>query len=244
MHTLIRRTVPLDQNEASGFDRLGKMVDEADVRRDKMAATSFDVAISKFHFARRKTDAYEQLIDLATALEATLLGGDADTAEVTLRLKYRAAALLWCDTDPAQAIFDDVGRLYGLRSRLVHGGDLKSSQLRSMITGISTASDEEAFGISRDRAVDRLRDLVRRAILARMCLAAGDEPLWPFHNQTQVDRALSNPPVAAAWRARWRDDLGQMGVGFAADRARDASEFLAREDALEERGDSTRTKRG
>jgi|ERR1017187_4681684 hypothetical protein len=66
-----------------------------------------------------------------------------------------------------ESIFRDVGALYGLRSKLVHGGDIKESDLRKIITGVSMIPDGALFGVAVAFAVDRLRDLVRRSFLAR-----------------------------------------------------------------------------
>jgi hypothetical protein len=88
--------------------------------------------------------------------------------------------LLATDADPARAIFDDVNHLYRLRSKLVHGGQITQKELRKRIGLISTVpaeSIEHRFSVALGYAVDRMRDLVRRAILARLCLAAGPDPL-------------------------------------------------------------------
>jgi hypothetical protein len=49
---------------------------------------------------------------------------------------------------------------------------------------------ETMFGIALGFALDRRRDLVRRSILARLGLAAGDDPPWPLRGDTPVDRHL------------------------------------------------------
>lgn len=43
------------------------------------------------------------------------------------------------------------------------------------------------FGIAAAQAVDRMRDLVRRAILACLCLAAGTEPIRPFNRKASME---------------------------------------------------------
>jgi hypothetical protein len=85
----------------------------------------------------------------------------------TISLRTRVAALLATDDDAGKALFDDVGQLYGLRSRIVHGGQIKQKDLRKVIARISTVPEDAAehFGIALGYAVDRMRDLVRRAIL-------------------------------------------------------------------------------
>jgi len=59
------------------------------------------------------------LVDIGVGLEAALLGG-ADHEEIGLRLGSRAAALLSTTTDVAATIYEDVKRLYNLRSLIVH----------------------------------------------------------------------------------------------------------------------------
>jgi hypothetical protein len=64
---------------------------------------------------------------------------------------------------------------------LVHGGQIKDKDLRKAIRAISTVPDdavERRFGVAVGYAIDRMRDLVRRAILARLCLAVQPDPLW------------------------------------------------------------------
>ena len=43
-----------------------------------------------------------------------------------------------------------------------------------------------------------MRDLVRRAILARLCLAAKPDPLWPFAGDATVDAILADDAQRAA----------------------------------------------
>lgn len=81
---------------------------------------------------------------------AALIGGRI-ASELTLRLKARAAALLVTDDDPAQALFTDVGQLYDLRFKLVHGGQITQKDLRKIIAKISTVpadATERHFGVA------------------------------------------------------------------------------------------------
>jgi hypothetical protein len=179
LYQLVRRTIRLTGQEGAAFTAIGDLIDTAEVKREGMASTSFDVAVSNFSLSHGSGSPYEHLVDLATALEAVLLGGDKETDGLTVRLRNRAAALLATDGDPARAVFDDVGQLYTLRSKLVHGGRITQKELRRIIARISTVpagSAEQRLGVALAYAIDRMRDLVRRAILARLCLAEGAEP--------------------------------------------------------------------
>ncbi len=227
--TLVRRAVWLAEQHALAFEAIGELVDQADVRREGMAATSFDVALSKFNASHHQENPYETLVDLATALEAILAGGETETDGLTLRLRNRTAALLATDRDAGRAIFLDVGLLYGLRSKLVHGGQIKQSDLRRDLGKISTMPEGEAdsrFGIAIGYAVDRMRDLVRRAILARLCLAAEPDPLWPFSGSIGVDALLSDDEIRSHWRERWHEKLAALGIEAAANPPVAAVNFL------------------
>jgi hypothetical protein len=233
LDTLVRRTVRLTGDEGVAFAALGDLIDAADVRREGMVATSFDVALSKFNHSHSSNSAYEHLVDLATALEAALIGAEKETEGLTLRLRSRVAALLVTDDDPAMALFDDVGQLYGLRSKLVHGGQIKQKELRRIIQRISTVPADTAthhFGVAVGYAVDRMRDLVRRAILARLCLASRPDPVWPFEGDTAVDAILADDLQRAAGRQRWHERLAALGVEYAAGPPRSAVDFLSQDD--------------
>lgn len=56
-------------------------------------------------------------------------------------------------------------------------------------------------------AVERLRDLVRRSLLARICLATGDTPLWPLGADTGVDAAMVDDFRRKSLREAWRGTL-------------------------------------
>lgn len=228
----VRRTVRLTPSEAPAFAALSALIDEAAVKREGLVATSIDVALSKFNRSFIPDSPFEHLVDLATALEAALIG-EKETEGLTLRLCSRVAALLATDDDPALALFDDVKVLYGLRSKLVHGGQIKEKDLRKAIGRVSTIRGESfdsLFAISLGHAVDRMRDLVRRAILARLCLAAGASPIWPFDGNTHVDAILSDDTKRASWRARWHTKLEELGVAYAGAAPRLAVDYLSGED--------------
>jgi len=77
----------------------------------------------------------------------------------------------------------------------VHGGQIKQSDLRRDLRKISTMPEgaaDDRFGVAIGYAVDRMRDLVRRAILARLCLAAESDPVWPFSGSVSVDALLAD----------------------------------------------------
>jgi Apea-like HEPN len=227
----VRRTARLSSTQEGALKAIGALIDDADIKREGMAMTSFDVAVRKFHLSYRSGAQFEQLVDLATALEATLAGGGDDNQGLTLRLRGRAAALLATDDDPATAIFTDVGLLYGLRSVLVHGGRIKETRLRGMVGRISTAPEDRptlTFPVALGHAVDRMRDLVRRAILARLGLAGGPDPLWAFDaDDIPVDALLADDRTRERWRTSWRSRLDDLGVDGAAGPPHAAADYLS-----------------
>jgi hypothetical protein len=223
------RVLELDGTETDRFDAIARLIDGAAIAREGMATTSFDTALRKFHRSFAAGDPYDRVVDLATALEAALVSSKKDAEGLSLRLRSRAAALLATEADPAQAIFNDITQLYDLRSRLVHGGELTQRDLVKMVQKISTVPDDRAesmFGIGLGFALDRLRDLVRRAILARLGLAAGDDPLWPLRGDAPVDLQLSDDSKRVEWRQRWRWVLEDAGIGGASNAQHPAIDYL------------------
>lgn len=229
---LIRRTVRLSEKDGPAFEALSGLIDSAEVPQAGMVTTSFGIAFNKFSGAF-KSVWYENLVDLATAFEGIFIGDSKETEGLTLRLRSRAAALLATSEDSARSIFDDVAKLYDLRSRIVHGGQIRLSDLRKVIAKISTVQPgtaDNALGVALGQAVDRMRDLVRRAILARLCLADKPDALWPFIGQTPVDAILADDQQRAVWRTRWHAKLDDLGVGYAAELPHSAVSFLSRDD--------------
>jgi len=96
---------------------------------------------------------------------------------------------------------------------------IAEKDLLKWLKAVSTVPDDAMYGIAFSFAMDRLRDLVRRSFLARLCLASGDEPLWRFETSAPVDTALADETDRARWRQSWRDMLASLGVTAAADPA-------------------------
>ena len=216
---LMQRIISLSDADGAAFTALGQLIDAAAVARKDKAATSFDVALYEFSHSYEPGAAHEHIVDLATALEAIATGDDKETEAVSLRLRSRAATLLACDRDPAPTVFRDVGKLYGLRSQLVHGSSIGAGDLEKLLRGVSTVPTNAPSGVVWSFAVDRLRDLVRRLFLARLCLAEGPSPIWPFTGSTPVDALLSDGAERERWRQTWRDRLAALGAAQAADPA-------------------------
>jgi hypothetical protein len=222
--SLIRRTVRIGAEYGDVLSAVKSLLDSVWTDQPDMAVTSLSMAFRKFSASFLNEPWFEQIVDLSTALEAVLSGTDKE--DISLRLRTRAAALLATPNDPPRSIFEDVGLLYGMRSTLVHGGNLAMAKVKKDISKLSTVKEELREAIRVAQAVDRLQDLVRRAILARICLAGGDQPLWPLGGSTNVDAALADDTERARWRSSWTQQLQEVGVSGAGDRARPAVDFL------------------
>jgi hypothetical protein len=195
---------------------------------DDKSPHSLGIALSRFGRSFVTRPWFDMLVDIAVGLEAALLGG-ADNEEIGLRLRSRAAALLATPLDPAGTIYEDVKRLYNLRSVIVHGSNPTTQKLEGHAYGISTAARSPHTGDKWALALDRSRDLLRRAILARGFLT--DAGMWPTTGRKgqrfDVDGRLVEPTGREVWRQTWRSALEDIGLASAADEATPASLEIA-----------------
>jgi hypothetical protein len=212
---MVRRTARLNANSA--IAGLGDLLERVQPKPEGWVVVPFVLALQKYTMSYHAHSQAEQMVDLATALEAALSGQR--STEVLLRLRSRAAALLQTERDPAGVIFDDIGHLYELRSRLVHGGRTSSKDYEKLLRKLSVIEPSIPVGVAGAYAVDRFRDIVRRALLSRIGLAQGTEPLWSLMEDRTVDRSLADDATRREWRSSWRAQLHQIGAGDAADPA-------------------------
>ena len=222
--SMVRRVVIIDADTDRQVTGLQQLINAANRPTEGMHFTSLAMAKHKFTMSFHAFSWWEQIVDLSTALEAALAGKT--SSDVLLRLKTRAAALLSTSDDPAQQIFADLGELYSLRSLLVHGGDITSRELERRVRRVSTVPPEVGFGVATAYAVDRLRDLVRRALLARICLALPETSPWPLDDDPQVDASLADDQTRSDWKRAWRGALLDVGAGRSADQAIVASDAI------------------
>lgn len=234
---LIRRTAVLGEPDRERLAGINRLVSILDVGNEDKHFTSMRTAHYKFILSFHAHEWWDQIVDLSTALEGALSG--TDSTDVILRLKTRAAALLATPEDPAQEIFNDLGVLYGLRSKLVHGGEISTKSLSREISKITTVPKADMLGIATAHAVDRLRDLVRRALLCRLALATGDEPPWPISRDPGVDAALADDRTRRAWRLAWRETLSGFDAAWSADRVRPGTHALGTDDTEQADGHGT-----
>ena len=226
--SMVRRTTRLEPSDVGRFAGLAEIIAAVEREPRGMLLSSFGMAKHRFQMSYHAHAWYEQIVDLTIALEATLSGKD--KTDVLLRLRTRSAALLATETDPAGAIFKDVGLLYELRSKLIHGNAFKPQRLTKVSKSITTVPGDSPPGEAVDHAVDRLRDLVRRALLARMCLATCEPPLWPLDEDEGVDAQLADTSTRKKWCSTWRDALRSFDAHGSVDRPRTAVSFISQED--------------
>jgi hypothetical protein len=178
----------------------------------KGATPSLLVAIDRYGSSYLGRSWRDVVIDLAIGLEAALIG-TSDDEGISLRLKLRSALLLSTDGDDERTIYKDVGELYGLRSSLVHGTAIKPRLLEKLPTRVLAGRRSHFPGEQLVLIEDRWRDLLRRAILARLCLGLAPSPLWGWRGtEPQVDSILLDSELRAVWRARVRDRLATIGL--------------------------------
>jgi hypothetical protein len=99
-----------------------------------------------------------------------------------------------------------------------------------MVKALSTVPDATPPGLALEYAVDRLRDLVRRGLLMRMCLATVDdagEEHWRLGDDVGVDAALADDSKRTEWRGSWRDRLAGFGASAAAERATPLTDIVS-----------------
>ena len=118
-------------------------------------------------------------------------------------------------------MFDEIGALYEMRSNLVHGTPTNDRHRRRLLTAMQSSQTSELMGERFAVIVDRARDLLRRAIIARLCLSEGARPLWPWSTPRgfSVDRELLNAGTAQEWRAFVRARAAELGFPQACDPA-------------------------
>ena len=178
------------------------LYDRVRAQRKGHVVPPLDMAIIKFSGSFLPCRWYEAVVDLMTALEATLSG--VDRLDIVLRVCNRAATLLTTISDPPSSIFGDLKKLYDMRSTLVHGSAVSQKDLKKWTTTLSTFRPSPWPGVVMERATDRLRDLVRRALLARLALC--DTGTWPLDDGgiLAIDQELADPAKAARWYDTWQ----------------------------------------
>jgi hypothetical protein len=214
-HPVPVRPAVVSTSTVGPVEKLLALYDSTEHRTEREAVHGLEMAVIKFLNSFAPKPWFEKVVDLATALEATLSGRD--KTDVTLRICMRAAIILSTDTDLAPTIFGDVKALYDLRSNLVHGAVISQRELQKWLAAVSAVStpEDRSPRMRIEQMVDRLRDLVRRAILMRLLL--NSEGRWPLRGDPPpVDQLWADPSVAEEWRAVWHQGAADLGAPDAA----------------------------
>lgn len=225
--SMVKRVLVIDGRVADGVLAMADLLAAAP-SREGYATSSLTVALRKFHESFRPLDAFTQAIDLATGLEAILTGEEQPTEGIAFRLSSRAAALLGSADESASAVHRDVKLLYRLRSKLVHGGNLRERDLRKTINSVSTVTAGDAFGIAMAQAIDRFRDLLRRCIVARLALAKAG--LWDWGGDAVVDENIADDNARSQWRSSWVELVTDLGGEEATRPASPAAHWLSQDE--------------
>lgn len=198
------------------------------VTTDEEIVPTLSIAVQRFNRSFGSAHWQERLIEVTIALEAAL-GQEDETAEVLLRLRTRAAALLADRADDAGQIFDDMGVIYELRSRVIHGSSQGARRLLARITRVPATASAPMPGIKAEVLIDRGLDLARRAILARLFLAQGTNPAWPLRGSKDLDKRLADDRERHHLRRLWHQGLRHLGLPAAASPATPPGVFGARQ---------------
>ena len=164
------RPAVIKRGDVSGLEVLCAMV--RDWLGDGVSGTnSLMLAIGRLNRSVEGPLASEPLtaVDLAIGLESALSG--VGTSSVGLRLRIRGADLLATDDDPGDIIYGDIKALYELRSGIVHGKTIDHNDILKIINRVDCAACGRNPRDKLEIVLDRWRDLLRRAILARAALA-------------------------------------------------------------------------
>jgi hypothetical protein len=194
-HPICLRPAVLSHDSAGPIQAILTLYDTVvPLETDKQVIQPLDMAFLKYGGTFSAKRWGENVVDLTTALEASLSG--IDKTDISLRVCTRAAALLATDDDNPSVIFGDLKILYDLRSNLVHGSAISRNTLDGWLTKLSIFREGDMPNMRIQRAVDRLRDLVRRAIVARLLLAAdGRWPLAVGRWSESLLRSIASSPI-------------------------------------------------
>ncbi|HYK96126.1 MAG TPA: hypothetical protein VE011_09715 [Candidatus Dormibacteraeota bacterium] len=214
----------VNAEELAGIDAIATRICELDDRSKVKIPPAIIVALSRFNRSHRTAAWADVVIDIAIGLEAALSTGERE--EITLRIKTRAAQLLARAGDPPSAIFEDVGELLKIRGKVAHGEVIPPKRWEDLFAarGLDQVMVDDRVAV----LFDRWRDLLRRAILARLLLEAGGSGPWRFDRDPDldVDEAMVDPRRRREWRTLIRRRAIELGIPRALDKPIPLRDFL------------------
>jgi hypothetical protein len=217
-----RRVGVVEPGQLAGIDAIANRLCELDATSAKTIPPALAVALSRFNRSHRRSPWADAVIDIAIGLEAALSTGEKD--EITLRIRSRAANLLARPGDPPGAIFREVGDLLRVRGKVAHGEPIPQKRWNDLFAarGLTQIMVEDRVAV----LFDGWRDLLRRAILARLLL--DDAGLWSIGSTPSggVDEALIDPVQRRTWRRAIRRHAGELGIQASIDKAPPLRDFL------------------
>lgn len=213
----VDRAAIMDRKLAWNVSRLSAILTNA-TPVSRATVPSLALAVGRFNRALIAAPWTDRLVDLTIALEAAV-GEPGAKEDVTLRIRSRTAGLLATTEDPASDIFTDLGTLYDLRSAVVHGHPHRESRVKKLIESIP-ATEIGVMAMDKvDLAIDRLFDITRRAILARLFLTTGANAVWPLGVGSDLDRRLADDRERRRLRRQWRAGMRSVGLSRGCEKA-------------------------
>lgn len=128
----ITRPLPMPRSRAAPCPIGQRQFDEACTTADQLGSYRVDMperpselALHRFGLGCARPDSADGLLDFVIALEALLLPYDREVrfADLSYRFRLHGAHFIAANTDERRSIFRTLSKLYGMRSRLVHGDD-------------------------------------------------------------------------------------------------------------------------
>jgi len=218
-----RRVSIVRSEQLVGLEAIATQICELDKRPSEKIPPPIAVAISRFNRSHRGAAWADVVIDIAIGLEAALSTGEKD--EITLRIRNRVAHLLARPGDSPADLFGDVGELLTIRGTVAHGDIVPPKRWAGLFEarGLTQVMVEDRRSV----LFDRWRDILRRAILARLLLAAGGAS-WTLRRPpgAGVDATLINPAERRRWRGIIRRRAAELGIPSAIDRPPVLRDFL------------------
>ncbi len=218
-----RRVGVVHPDGLAGVEAIASQICALDKRSPETIPPPITVALSRFNRSHRSAAWGDVVIEIAIGLEAALSTGEKD--EITLRIRSRAAHLLARPGDPATDLFADVGELLEIRGKVAHGDVVAPKRWASLFEarGLDQVMAEDRMAV----LFDRWRDILRRAVLARLLLASGGAT-WTVKRQPAggVDAALVGPVGRGEWRRTIRRRAAELGIVSAIDRPPALRDFL------------------
>jgi len=182
---------------------------EAHWAEKKLVVSSIGLGLAQFNQSFSSENWLTQIPRLVTALEGWMLPEPA-TEAIVFRLQNRLCLLLQ-DGGP-EVLHEQVRLLYALRSSVQHAGEVKMRRLRKVFREVA-GTDGAAGGVDERASVETLREIVRKAICARIVLTA-DEVLWPIEDDEPIDLRLYNETYRERARACLKSASDDFGLGL------------------------------